>query len=78
MAEQHITRTITYIADGRANPEAGSTTMLEAQFATRGKQSFTKWDICKICGFSFPVSQMRFVNNAPYCIKYKHYLDASG
>ena len=78
MAEQHITRTITYVAHGRANPTSGTTTMKEAQFATKGKQSFSKWDICRICGFSFPRAQIRYVNNAPYCIKYKHYLDAPG
>ena len=52
--------------------------MYEAQFATGGRAEGREWDICRICGFSFPKDQIHYVNNAPYCVRYKHYLDAPG
>ena len=76
MAEQHILREIEYSAYGRVNPSSGTIEMYEAQFAARGEQGFKKWDTCLLCGHSFPKGEIKYVKNAPYCIKNKCYLDA--
>jgi hypothetical protein len=76
VAEQYIERTVDYEAYRRVNPTAGSTTMIEAQFTPRGRQSWRRWYNCRICGLTFPEDEVRIVNGAPYCIKFKHYLEA--
>ena len=76
MAEQYVNRTVTYDEYRRVNPSSGSTTMIEAQFATRGKQSFSKWEVCPICGFSYKQSEMIKVGGAFYCTRFNHYIDA--
>lgn len=78
MAEQYVNRTVTYEEYGRVNPSSGSTTMIEAQFATKGKQSFKKWDICMVCGFAYPKDQLVYIKGAPYCIPQRDYEDVPG
>ena len=80
MAEQHITRTVTVDTTGRRiDPDLAATIeMQEAQYASSGKASFTKWDVCRICGHSFPRNQFRYINNAPYCMPNRCFESAAG
>jgi hypothetical protein len=73
---QYVNRTVTYEAYRRCNPSGGSTTMIEAQFTPRGKQSWRRWYNCQICGLTFPEDEVRVIGEAAYCIKFKHYLEA--
>jgi hypothetical protein len=50
--------------------------MLQAEFTTKGRHSFRKWYQCTVCTFSYPEDEIVFVNGAPYCTRYKHYIDA--
>jgi len=76
MSEQYIERTVDYDAYRRVNPTGGSTTMIEAQFTPRGKQSWRRWYNCNICGLTYPEDEVRLIGGAAYCVKFKHYLEA--
>ena len=73
---QYVTRTVTQLEYRRQADATGTEfEMIEAQFTTKGPQSWRKWETCPISGWSFPESEMRRVGGALYCTRFKHYLD---
>ena len=60
MAEQHITRTVTY-TEPRWKPDAGTektVDMIEAQYTTGERFNFEKWQLEAIDGLSYPESEL--------------------
>ena len=49
-------------------------TMLQANYATKGKFSWRRWYNCQICGFSYPEDEVILDDNgAAYCLRFNHY-----
>ena len=49
-------------------------TMLQANYATKGKFSWRKWHNCQICGFSYPEDEVVFDDSGTaYCLRFNHY-----
>ena len=71
MARQHTTLDAVTI-DGE------SIEMLQAEFGMPRGVTWQKYDICSICGFVFPRSQIVYIKGVPYCTKFKDYRDAPG
>ena len=66
--EQHIVRTINYTAP-RWDPNAGdseSINMLEAQFAPKPGQTWTRHYNCLKCRFTYPKGEVKLVGGAAY------------
>jgi len=78
MAEQWVTRTVTPVLHGRSVVDDTPVEMLEAQFTSKGPQSWRKWDVCVMCNFSYPEEELIYIGGRPYCIKFEHYKDVPG
>jgi hypothetical protein len=70
MARQHTALPAVTLADGT------SAVMLEAEFGTPRGVTFQKYDVCRICGFTYPKSQLVYIGGAPYCTRFQDYLEA--
>lgn len=66
MAKQHTVVDTTTLSDGSV------VDVFEASVGTSGAVGWQKWDTCVICGFSYPVSGIAYVNGKPYCTRFRH------
>ncbi len=49
-------------------------TMLLANYASKGPQSWRRWYNCQICGFSYAEDEVVIDDSgAAYCYRFKHY-----
>jgi hypothetical protein len=77
MSEQYLDTSVT-VTNEKCNFTHGDTVaMVEAQFSpTKKGFSWMRWYKCKICDLTYREDEVVFIGGAPYCTKYKHYLDA--
>jgi hypothetical protein len=59
-------------------PNGDSVVMLQADVGTRGVPNWEEWDTCRTCGFSYPKSEIEYVNGTPYCVRLQHGRDVPG
>ena len=72
MASQYVTSTIVYTSvTGASN----STTMLSANFGTKGPWTGQRWYVCHVCGHDWRADEGVVVGGEFYCFYNKCYLD---
>jgi aspartate carbamoyltransferase regulatory subunit len=77
MSEQYTDVTVTCTNPKNVTDVGDTADMVQAEFSpTKNKFSFMRWYRCKVCGLTFREDEVVLVKGAPYCIKYKHYLEA--
>ena len=61
---QYVTTTFTYESTGGTV----STSMVWANYATRGPYTYRKWYNCTICGFDYPEDEVILRGGLAYCL----------
>jgi len=73
---QHITRTVSPTLHGRSVIDDTDVEMLEAQHGNVRGVHFERSYKCQKCQREFRKSDVMLIDGIPYCLPYKHYVDA--
>jgi hypothetical protein len=72
MSAQHTSVSVVYSTSGGA---VTSTTMVQAEFSSRGPATFTPWHVCQVCDLSYAEGDGVLIGGAFYCFRNHCYED---